>query len=108
MSHEYQASRDVIIRTPHFEEAKTFYETVLKLKVAYESDTLLGYETGAFKLYVEKGEPLGVVFEFRVPDTAQAIAALQAGGCEIVETDPKVPRIYVRDPFGLMFNIGPA
>jgi hypothetical protein len=37
---------------------------------------------------------------------AQAIKSrLLAAGCTIVEENPVVPRCYIRDPFGLVFNI---
>jgi len=28
-----------------------------------------------------------------------------AAGCALVEEDPAVPKCYLRDPFGLVFNI---
>jgi hypothetical protein len=30
---------------------------------------------------------------------------LIAAGCDIAEEDPSVPRCYIRDPYGLVFNI---
>jgi catechol 2,3-dioxygenase-like lactoylglutathione lyase family enzyme len=108
MNISFKASRDVIIRTSRFEEAKAFYGQVLQLPVAYESDALVGYEAGNFRLYVEKGSDLGVVFDFIVPDAVKAREKLIAAGCEVFEEEPNVPRIYVRDPFGLLFNIAQA
>jgi hypothetical protein len=34
-----------------------------------------------------------------------AFRALLAAGCSLVEEDPVVPRCYIRDPHGLVFNI---
>ena len=31
--------------------------------------------------------------------------ALLAAGCDIAEDDPSVTRCYIRDPYGLVFNI---
>jgi catechol 2,3-dioxygenase-like lactoylglutathione lyase family enzyme len=103
--HEFRASRDVIIRTTEFVAARSFYENVLGLKIAVSSESLVGFETGSFRLYVEPGPPHGAVFDFLVPDLEAAKAALVASGCTVVEDDPQVPRCYIRDPFGLTFNI---
>jgi predicted enzyme related to lactoylglutathione lyase len=66
---------------------------------------MLGFETGAFCLYVERGAKHGAVFEFLVPDVSAAKARLVAAGCTVVEEDPSLPRCYIRDPYGVVFNI---
>jgi catechol 2,3-dioxygenase-like lactoylglutathione lyase family enzyme len=108
MSNAFQSSRDVIIRTDKWVEATRFYESVLGLPVVYRSDTMMGFETGAFCLYVEKGEEHGPVFEFLVPDVEAVKKALLAAGCSVQEENRSVPRCYIRDPFGVVFNIGQA
>jgi catechol 2,3-dioxygenase-like lactoylglutathione lyase family enzyme len=106
LSGTFRSSRDVIIRTEAWLEATTFYESVLRLPVVYRSDTLMGFETGAFCLYVEKGKEHGPVFEFLVPDVQAAKRALLSAGCSVQEENDSVPRCYIRDPFGVVFNIG--
>jgi hypothetical protein len=69
---------------------------------------MLGFETGAFCLYVEKGTGHGPVFEFLVPDVEVAKTRLTAAGCTIEEEDAVLPRCYIRDPYGVVFNIGQA
>jgi catechol 2,3-dioxygenase-like lactoylglutathione lyase family enzyme len=108
MSNTFQSARDVILRTEKWSDAVRFYQTTLGLAVVYESATMAGFETGSFVLYVEKGEEHGPVFEFLVPDVAAAKQKLLGAGCTIVEEDPAVPRCYIRDPFGLTFNVGQA
>jgi len=103
-----QSSRDVIIRTEAFADAGQFYGAVLGFPVCHRSGGLVGFETGSFRLYLERGPVHGPVFEFLVPDVAAAKARLLAAGCTLVEEDPAVPRCYVRDPFGMTFNIGRA
>jgi catechol 2,3-dioxygenase-like lactoylglutathione lyase family enzyme len=102
---DIHSSRDVIIRTTGLNDAKEFYGSVLGLPISHESSTLLGFETGSFCVYVEKGEAHGPVFEFLVPNVQEAKARLLAAGCTVQEEDPSVPRCYIRDPFGLVFNI---
>jgi len=104
----YESTREVIIRAEAWQEAVNFYRSVLGLPVAYETPTMLGFETGAFRLYVEKGAAHGPVFEFLVADVATAKTRLLAAGCALVEEDPSVPRCYLRDPFGMTFNLGRA
>ncbi|HTD28759.1 MAG TPA: VOC family protein [Xanthomonadaceae bacterium] len=103
-----QSSRDVIIRTESLVEATAFYGSVLGLPVTLRSDTMMGFETGSICLYVEKGKPHGPVFDFLVADVQATRDALIAAGCKLIEEDASVPRCYVQDPFGLVFNIGQA
>jgi catechol 2,3-dioxygenase-like lactoylglutathione lyase family enzyme len=105
MSSAFRASRDVIIRTEDFAGATRFYTEVLGLPVAYRGENLIGFDAGSFRLYVEPGPAHGPVFDFRVPDFAAAKGALLAGGCVVIEENPAVPRCYIRDPHGLVFNI---
>jgi len=64
----------------------------------------MGFETGASCLYVEKDDEHGPVFEFLVPDVEAAKRRLVDAGCTIVEENASVPRCYVRDPHGVVFN----
>ncbi|RDS83069.1 VOC family protein [Dyella monticola] len=106
MPNAFRAARDVIIRTHAWDDAVAFYTSVLGLEVVHRSEKLVGLEAGAFRLYVEKGENHGPVFEWLVPDVPAAKHALLARGCTVVEEDASAPRCYIRDPYGLTFNIG--
>lgn len=106
MSNAFRASRDVIIRTHAWDQAVAFYASTLGLEVVHRGEKLVGLEAGAFRLYVEKGENHGPVFEWLVPDVQATKHALLAQGCTVVEEDDSVPRCYIRDPYGLTFNIG--
>lgn len=106
MASTFLSSREVIIRTEAWEEASHFYGAVLGLPLTYRGDTILGFETGAFCLYVEKGAMHGPVFELLVPDVPAAKRRLTAAGCKVEEEDAAIPRCYIRDPYGVVFNIG--
>ncbi len=106
MSGTFRSARDVIIRTDAWLEATKFYESVLGLPVVYRSETLIGFETGAFCLYVEQGEDHGPVFEFLVPDVPAAKRTLLSAGCTVQDENDSIPRCYIRDPYGVVFNIG--
>ena len=105
MSNTFKASRDVIVRTENWSEALKFYGSVLGLPITEKGETIVGFETGAFCLYVEQGKEHGPVFDFLVPDIKTAKQQLVAAGCTVIEENPTVPRCYIRDPFGLVFNI---
>ncbi len=105
MPESFRASRDVILRTEAFDEAIRFYESVLGLPIVHRDATLVGFDAGAFRLYVEKGPAHGAVFDFLVPRKQAAKEALIGAGCVLLEEDPSQPRCYLRDPYGLVFNI---
>ncbi len=108
MTESFTSTREVILRTEQWADALKFYGSVLGLPIAYEAATMVGFETGAFRLYVEKGKPHAPVFEFLVRDLQAEKARLVAAGCVVVEEDASLPRCYLRDPFGLVFNLGQA
>jgi catechol 2,3-dioxygenase-like lactoylglutathione lyase family enzyme len=102
------SSRDVIIRTESAVEAERFYGAILGFAVSSRSSGIVGFETGSFCLYVEKGPEHGPVFDFLVTDVEATKARLIGAGCTLIEEDRSVPRCYLRDPFGVTFNIGKA
>jgi catechol 2,3-dioxygenase-like lactoylglutathione lyase family enzyme len=108
MASQFRAGRDVILRTGQWEAARDYYGRVLGWPVAYEDERLVGFEAGALRLYVEKGPAQGPVFEWLVEDVAAARDRLLAAGCTLVEEDPALPRCYLRDPYGVVFNLGRA
>jgi catechol 2,3-dioxygenase-like lactoylglutathione lyase family enzyme len=106
MTAPFQSSRDVILRTKKMGDAAQFYERTLGMKPTLRQEGMVGFETGAFQLFVEDGSPAhGPVFDMLVPNLKAAKDTLLAAGCTIVEEDPAVPRCYIQDPFGLVFNI---
>ena len=100
-----KSSRDILIQTNKTDTAAKFYEKVLGFQVIERSEQMIGLETGSFRFFIDKGESYGPVFEFYVPDLKHAKKILVENGCRIEVEDQKVPRCYVRDPFGLIFNL---
>ena len=94
-----------MIKVPDREQALKFYGEVMGFALTERKDWFAGFETGGFQLFVEQGREPEPVFEFLVPDLEGAKQKLLAAGCRIVEDDPKVPRLYMRDPYGLTFNL---
>lgn len=45
------------------------------------------------------------MLEVTVADVEEAKARLVQNGCEIVKDEPHVPRVHVKDPLGLIYNL---
>ena len=105
MSDTFKASRDIIVRTEIWSEALKCYGSVLGLPITEKGETIVGFETGSFCLYVERGKEHGPVFDFLVPDIQKAKRQLVAAGCTVIEENPKIPRCYIKDPYGIVFNV---
>jgi hypothetical protein len=56
-------------------------------------------------LFIERGSALGPVFEVTVDNVEEAKLRLVKNGCEIIKDEPDFPRCYVKDPFGLIYNL---
>jgi len=106
---KFASTRDIIIHTGKFEEAVRFYQEVLAFPVTMKDGKLVGFETGSFQLFVDGRDSLrmGPVFEFCVADVDAAKEKLLGAGCELVSEDASIPRCYIKDPHGLMFNLNP-
>jgi catechol 2,3-dioxygenase-like lactoylglutathione lyase family enzyme len=99
------STRDIIIQTNRPDDAKNFYAKTLGLTLFDDTPTMRGIETGAFRLFIEPGSLPGPVFEFLVDDVQATKAHLLSAGCTLEQEDPSLPRCYIRDPFGLVFNL---
>jgi catechol 2,3-dioxygenase-like lactoylglutathione lyase family enzyme len=100
-----KSTSDVILRTNNLEAAKAFYSGVLGFAITTDSERLVGFDTGNFTMYFERGEGNGTVFEFEVDDVNETMSELLAQGCTLVEEHPAIPRCYLRDRFGFVFNL---
>jgi catechol 2,3-dioxygenase-like lactoylglutathione lyase family enzyme len=101
-----RATKDILLQTPHLEEATAFYRDVLGLRVFLNTPDLVGLDAGAFSLYLDRAGSLGPVLEFLVANLSEARRELLDKGCTVIADDPTIPRLYLRDPFGMVYNIG--
>jgi catechol 2,3-dioxygenase-like lactoylglutathione lyase family enzyme len=99
------STTEVMLRTADLEDARAFYFGALGFPIIMDSERVIGFDAGSFRLYFERGEPNGSVFEFEVDDVQRTKARLLEHGCSLVEENPALPRCYLRDPFGLIFNL---
>jgi catechol 2,3-dioxygenase-like lactoylglutathione lyase family enzyme len=98
-------TRDVILRPADPDAAVRFYEETLGFRVFERGPHLVGLEAGGVRLFIERGAAHGPVFEILVADVDAARAELIARGCVVALDEPEFPRLYLRDPHGLVFNV---
>jgi predicted enzyme related to lactoylglutathione lyase len=96
---------DIIFETPDPAAAARFYVEQLGFTITEETPELVSLSGPHINMYIERGKPLGPVFEVTVKDVEEAKKRLVRNGCTIVKDEPHFPRCYVRDPHGLMYNL---
>ncbi len=97
---------DIIIETPDPAGAARFYAETLGFAVDETSEALVSIRGPNINFYIERAlQPLGPVFEVQVDDVAAAKARLIEKGCVVIKDEPQFPRCYMRDPYGLTYNL---
>jgi predicted enzyme related to lactoylglutathione lyase len=95
---------DILIQAPDPKKAAAFYVEQLGFEITGETP-MLALHGANINLFIEQGPPLGPVLEVTVKDVDEAKARLVKQGCEVIKDEPHFPRSYVRDPYGLIYNL---
>lgn len=95
---------DILIQAPDPRAAAEFYVDQLGFEITGETP-MIALHGDRINLFIEQGPALGPVLEVTVADVEEAKARLVKNGCTIVKDEPHVPRCYVRDPYGLIYNL---
>ncbi len=96
---------DILIQAPDPKSAAGFYVEQLGFEVTGETAEMISLHGKHINLFIERGPALGPVLEVTVGDVEEAKLRLVKNGCTIVKDQPEFPRCYVRDPFGLIYNL---
>jgi catechol 2,3-dioxygenase-like lactoylglutathione lyase family enzyme len=96
---------DILIQAPDLQKASSFYGNHLGFEITGESTDLASLHDDHINLFIERGPALGPVLEVTVDNVEAAKLRLVANGCEIIKDEPEFPRCYVKDPFGLIYNL---
>jgi catechol 2,3-dioxygenase-like lactoylglutathione lyase family enzyme len=96
---------DILIQAPDPKIAAAFYVRGLGFEITAEAPNLISIHGPHINLFIEQGPKLGPVLEVTVENIEEAKARLTKEGCEIIKDEPDFPRCYVRDPFGLIYNL---
>jgi predicted enzyme related to lactoylglutathione lyase len=97
--------KDILIQAQNPEEAARFYVDHLGFEITDDNPKMIGLHGKNINLFIEPGPALGPVLEITVASVAEAKARLVKSGCEIVKDEPHFPRCYIRDPYGLIYNL---
>ena len=96
---------DILIQAPHPQEAAAFYVEQLGFEITDPNPAMIGLHGPNINLFIEPGPALGPVLEVTVKDVPEAVNRLVESGCRVVKDEPEFPRTYVKDPFGIIYNL---
>jgi catechol 2,3-dioxygenase-like lactoylglutathione lyase family enzyme len=96
---------DILIQAQDTKKAAQFYVEHLGFEITDNNPNMIGLHGKHINLFIEPGPPLGPVLEVTVDNVEKAKARLVKNGCDIVKDEPAFPRCYVKDPYGLIYNL---
>jgi predicted enzyme related to lactoylglutathione lyase len=96
---------DILIQAQDPESAAKFYVKQLGFEITHNNPNMIALHGRRINLFIEPGPALGPVLEVTVDNVEEAKLRLAKHGCEIVKDEPDFPRCYVKDPFGLIYNL---
>jgi catechol 2,3-dioxygenase-like lactoylglutathione lyase family enzyme len=96
---------DILIQAEDPKKAALFYVKQLGFEITEETPNMISLHGEHINLFVERGPALGPVLEVTVANVAEAKIRLVKNGCAIVKDEPDFPRVYVKDPYGLIYNL---
>jgi len=95
---------DILIQAPDPKSAAAFYVNQLGFEVTGEKP-MISLHGDNINLFIEQGPPLGPVLEVTVPNVEEAKLRLVKNGCKVIKDEPHFPRVYLQDPYGLIYNL---
>ncbi|MEJ2551097.1 MAG: VOC family protein [Anaerolineales bacterium] len=103
---KFTMSPNVAVRTDRFSDAVRFYSDVLGFENRSDDPALGDHDAHPLNLFVIEDEEIsGPVMELFVEDLERARKELVAHGCEVLRWRGKSQDCYVRDPFGVIYNL---
>ena len=96
---------DILTQAPDPKRAALYYANHHGFEITDNNPKMIGLHGNNINLFIEPGPSLGPVLEVTVDNVADAKQRLVEEGCEVVKDEPDFPRCYVKDPFGLIYNL---
>jgi predicted enzyme related to lactoylglutathione lyase len=96
---------DILIQSEDPKKAAAFYVEHLGFEITDPNPKMMALHGNRINLFIEPGPALGPVLEVTVDNMEKAKARLVKQGCKIVKDEPHFPRCYVKDPYGLIYNL---
>ena len=96
---------DILIQAKDPMKAANFYVKELGFEITDKNPKMVGLHGQHINLFIEPGPALGPVLEVTVKNVKEARARLKKKGCRVVKDEPDFPRCYMKDPYGLIYNL---
>ncbi len=96
---------DILIQSEDPKTAAAFYVDQLGFTITGDAPEMISLQGEHINMFIERGPALGPVLEVTVKNVEEAKLRLVKRGCEIVKDEPDFPRCYIKDPFGLIYNL---
>ncbi|MGB7760690.1 MAG: hypothetical protein WBL61_12730 [Bryobacteraceae bacterium] len=96
---------DILIQAQDPKVAASFYVEQLGFEITGEQPDMISLHGEHINLFIERGPALGPVLEVTVGSVEEAKLRLTMSGCEIIKDEPEFPRCYIKDPYGLIYNL---
>jgi len=101
---QFTLSPNIAIELPQSVEAATMYANLLGIEPKQVDHSIELQQSGRY-LYFDEHEGLRIVMELFVNDLEAARAELLSLGWTVTEWQGKGGRCYMKDPYGLYFNL---
>jgi len=99
-------SPNIALRTDKFPEAIDFYSRVLGFTDRSNDPELGDFDAKPLNMFViEDSEFGGVILELFVENLEKARDLLVKNGCDVVRWRGKGQDCYIRDPYGVIYNL---
>ena len=103
---KYKMSPNMAVRTDRYQEALEFYTSVFGFENRSEDPDLGDFDAAPLRMFViEDRELKGLIHELLVEDLETARDELVSAGCEVIRWRGKGQDCYIRDPFGVIYNL---
>jgi beta-lactam-binding protein with PASTA domain len=96
---------DILIQAEDIAKAAGFYVKELGFEITDKTSNQISLHGRNINLFIERGPALGPVLEVTVKSVKAAKANLKKKGCRVLKDEPDFPRCYVRDRYGLIYNL---
>jgi len=96
---------DILIQVGDIEEAASFYVDQLGFSITDRGPRMVSLHGSNINLFIEAGPALGPILEVTVENVDEAKMRLVRNGGEIIKDEPSHPRCYIKDRFGLIYNL---
>ena len=97
--------KDILIQSENPKNAAKFYVDNLGFEITGETPRLVSLCGEHIQLFIERGPELGPVLEVKVASVEETKQRLARLGCKVVKDEPEFPRCYIKDPYGLIYNL---